>query len=372
MVAGTLLVGALAGLCGVAHSAQTSTQQPTHTTTDAPVESAAFVPEPRIVGGNTVTTAIPWMVSLRRYTSTGYRHFCGASLIDQNYVLTAAHCVDDTSLQAKDLRVYVGGLFMSDSGSFTQRQVAAIIVHPEHTVGQVNNDLALLRLASPISNLQPVKLSTSLESAQPGETGIVYGWGSMQAVLPGQENRSPIVLPDQLQTVELTIVADSICQASYYRHNPTQALCAGGLSPPKDACQGDSGGPFLDSTGQALIGVVSAGAGCAQVGLPGLYTRLSTYTSWVSSTVGRAAPIPDTPNNTAPQQPADPVASEAETILSMPKNTFIYVCAGVVGGIVLVVVVAVAVVARGRANARRRGVSDVAFVGSNGSPPVSP
>ena len=52
---------------------------------------------------------------------------------------------------------------------------------------------------------------------------------------------------------------------------------------------GDSGGPIFQWAGQywEQVGIVSYGDGCAQPGLPGVYTRLSYYYQWIEEILER-------------------------------------------------------------------------------------
>lgn len=122
--------------------------------------SAASAEEvsPRIVGGYTATIAdAPWQVALiRASASNNYQgQFCSGSLISTQWIVTAAHCVDDMS--ASDVLVQAGSVTLSQS-KLTGRQIAEIIVHPNWTTSTFRNDIALLRLDSPVTPLSLIHI----------------------------------------------------------------------------------------------------------------------------------------------------------------------------------------------------------------------
>ncbi len=207
----------------------------------------------RIVGGiESEPGAWPWMASLQ---SAG--HFCGASLIAPDAVVTAAHCVEGNSVD--DFEVVVGGYDLrADEGK--RHQVAEIIVHPDYDAFRNDSDLAILLLASP-SDTKPVPVLglQQAELAAAGNLARVLGWGRLA---------ESGAVPETLHEVTVPIVANEIANAPQsYDGAVTERMLAAGLAAGgKDACQGDSGGPLLvsDGNGQSyLAGVVSFGNGCA-------------------------------------------------------------------------------------------------------------
>lgn len=87
--------------------------------------------------------------------------------------------------------------------------------------------------------------------------------------------------PDELQKVCVPVVSHQKCKADYKPRPITDNMfCAGVPQGGKDSCQGDSGGPVTNKDG-AVVGIVSWGAGCAEKGYPGVYTRLGSFVQWV-------------------------------------------------------------------------------------------
>ncbi|WP_052379891.1 MULTISPECIES: trypsin-like serine protease [unclassified Pseudoalteromonas] len=115
-------------------------------------------PTPKIVGGEPVTdNSRPWMTSLQ-YNN---QHFCGASLISDTWVLTAAHCVEDiTKDNINGLSIRSNFLKLSDD-TRTKASVEDIYIHPDYNQqGKNAADIALVKLSSPITNIPFIKLAT--------------------------------------------------------------------------------------------------------------------------------------------------------------------------------------------------------------------
>ncbi|AKJ08412.1 pre-peptidase [Archangium gephyra] len=239
-----------------------------------------------IVGGTATTIAAnPWQVSLQ--DSTGF-HFCGGSILNANWILTAQHCVNSGSSISKPARVEAGSTTISGSGQV--RSVAEVVVYPGYVDASYGKDVALLRLSTPLdlsgANAKAIPLVTAADaSAGVTNTGVVArvtGWGTLSS---GGSS------PDTLQTVDVNILSNSSAQSSY----PNETISADQLAAAaagKDSCQGDSGGPLtvLKGTTRVLAGVVSWGYGCADSRYPGMYARVSSFESWITSKISGVTP----------------------------------------------------------------------------------
>ncbi|MEU9664065.1 serine protease [Streptomyces bobili] len=232
--------------------------------------TAVAAPQPIVGGSTTTTTAYPFMMQI---TDASQNQFCGGTLVSATKVVTAAHCmVGETT---GSVRV-VGGRTYLNGTNGTVSRVSKIWIHPDYTDATNGDDVAVLTLSTsmPYTKASYVTSSqTSLYAA--GTTARVLGWGTTSA--SGSSS-------NQLRTATVPIVSNSSCASSYGSDFvASDMVCAGYTSGGVDTCQGDSGGPLL--IGGVLAGITSWGEGCAEAGYPGVYTRLTTFSSLVSAQV---------------------------------------------------------------------------------------
>jgi len=238
----------------------------------------------RIIGGADATpNTYPWMVSVQNKAEG--EHFCGASLIAEKYVLTAAHCIE--SERADAIQVVISEFDLQQS-SEQEEKLAVKNIYMHQQYGD-DNDIAILELAS-ATNKTPVKLADSslLESLAAGSPFTVMGWGNLLA--DGEQ------FPNTLQEVQVPLVAYESCKSSYANVGMEitgNMLCAGLSEGGKDSCQGDSGGPLVYQKDSEWFqtGVVSFGEGCAQANYPGVYTKVSNYSEWIAQVKAGEVPV---------------------------------------------------------------------------------
>ena len=270
---------------------------------------------PRIINGVDGTSAeFPFLVSILespRYRQDGaYRaQFCAGSLTTAFTVVTAAHCVVDQKTGAKTPTDRLALGFGANLKSPGLRIIAvdSIAVHPQYRIATAENDIAIIRLATPVTDIPTITVLMQDEESNYTKAGTparVAGWG----------NTSPTGdrYPELLRVGDVVIFPQASCGAgeryvvngvrffgfSKNDANSDNMLCAAGAAKDGriiDACQGDSGGPLIVGTGadRRLVGVVSWGETCASR-YPGVYTRLSAERVFLESNGAVAVPPPAT------------------------------------------------------------------------------
>lgn len=242
----------------------------------------------RILGGRLSTSGDwPWQVALVHAPSKSA--FCGASLINRHFVLTAAHCA--YVLPVHKLLVWLGSYDVSLETEVGRevRKVSRIILHEQFDQKTLANDVALLRLSEPVNmtrTIRPICLpnikdwDVSIVNGSADFDGLVTGWGLTKE--DGQPSKV-------LLQVSLPFLKVEDCRQRYEGIIPisTKMLCtlhnfSDGVS--RDSCKGDSGGPLVSEGPEGRwtqVGIVSFGYGCGRKGYPGVYTRITQYLLWI-------------------------------------------------------------------------------------------
>lgn len=220
----------------------------------------------RIVGGSTAEEGLaPHQVSLQ----VGGHHFCGGSIIDNYWIITAAHCVAYN--QPEEISVLTGTQDLTQPG--VSYYVKRIYVHCNYDRPNMHNDIALLHLNSSIilnGKTQIIKLPT--KRLRDGDAVLLTGWGTEQPY--GTE-------PQQLKKVNLNFMEYDQCREAL-RYDPdldVGHICTFTKSG-EGACHGDSGGPLVRNG--VLVGIVNWGYPCA-IGYPDVYACTHFYSDWIIS-----------------------------------------------------------------------------------------
>lgn len=282
--------------CGLSQSSTaTSRKKRQSAFEDDTTGSATSVPDPFIIGGkDALLGKWPWMALIYHEDDAERKSpLCGASLISDTALLTAAHCFLGRMKPTYVVRLGEHNLVSSSTRTnAVEIKVKKIVSHPEFQYPALNNDIAILQLESKTPFNQKINVvclpNNFKNETFVGKTAVVTGWGNLE--FGGMR-------ADVLQELQLPIVPNSECQKKYDSLRGSKVnlpngitnkmMCAGIENEAKDSCQGDSGGPlvFQSSTQNWVqIGIVSAGFECG-AGIPGLYTRVSEFLDWISKNI---------------------------------------------------------------------------------------
>ncbi|KAM6061467.1 coagulation factor IX [Chlamydotis macqueenii] len=233
----------------------------------------------RVVGGSdSMRGEVPWQVYLLNSHGVG---FCGASIINEKWVVTAAHC-----LQPGDDVTAVAGEYntMEDDNTEQRRKVVRVVPHHTYnaTINKHHNDIALLELDKPLSfnsYVTPICIGSRefTNALLKHGMGTVSGWGS--TLFRGR----PATI---LQILKVPFVDRPTCLKSTSTTILQNMFCAGFSAGGSDTCGGDSGGPYTTEIEGTwfLTGITSWGEECAKPGKYGIYTRVSRYLKWIKDT----------------------------------------------------------------------------------------
>lgn len=259
----------------------------------APADDAAVTGDgAEIISGTTEKIEnVPWQVLL--LDGAEKQPFCGGSIIDKRWILTAQHCAEGMTHGV----IVVAG--MDDYQKQEGAQAAAAdnaFAYPGYVDATLGKDALLLHLDRDLdlsgAKAKAITLATPDDEAagltKPGVEAHVSGWGETR---DGDYNS----LPSKLQATDVPIVSNDDGRAAYLRVYGNRGasrnvvtedqIAAGGNG--RDTCQGDSGGPFVvKSKGKAVLaGIVSWGGRCGERGVPGFYARVSSFKSWIEKTI---------------------------------------------------------------------------------------
>ncbi|CAI9731161.1 chymotrypsin-1-like [Octopus vulgaris] len=226
-----------------------------------------------IIGGTYATLCqFPWMVVLLITTNKG-EFLCGGSIIDNQHILTAAHCVKGATQ-----------VLVSAGGNDRYKMEVQMVVNKSNIHANQNytgpdlfqNDITVLTLPRKLifsDCIQPIAV------AQPGEkfysNCIIAGWGETRAGKPTQ----------YLKTARVQLFLPSECRM-FFPDVTSQQVCGGSghwMGP--EACHGDSGGPLMCFNAVTeeltIVGTTSYGEAKCQNGM-GVYENVAHFVSWIN------------------------------------------------------------------------------------------
>ncbi|CAG9814998.1 unnamed protein product [Phaedon cochleariae] len=236
------------------------------------LKTSLFKIEPRIIGGADVEPHSYPFQAILFATYEKETSFCGGTLIDRRWILTAAHCVDSNP---KYIDIFLGAHNLTNLGAKDTIQTfrsKSYRKHADYDNESLVNDIAIIRLPkdailNEYVNVVPISNGTNTYA---GEYGTILGWGKT-------DDGS---VSDTLKGVTVEVISNEACRSinPAYEIVVESHVCVSGEGP-RGSCGGDSGGPLLVKGTQ--IGLVSFGADNCTLGMPSVFTRLSRYNDWI-------------------------------------------------------------------------------------------
>lgn len=235
---------------------------------------SVFADKTKVVNGtDTKIESFPFMVSLRRTNG----HSCGGTLLNREWVLTAAHCILGS---VADYSIQFAGTVL-DRDTIYVRGVSEVIVHEGYEPNnQYIHDIGLVHLAEPIEYPNDgdylVKLPIRGSYFSTGTPATLIGWGL--------NGTGGVVMPN-LQKVDIQVFSWFDCAALHTSTVHPTNICGGIPEGGRGQCSGDSGGPLLVNGVQ--VGIVSWSIKpCTVAPFPGVFTATSFYVDWISEKTG--------------------------------------------------------------------------------------
>lgn len=234
----------------------------------------------RVVGGtNAAVNSAPFIVSFQQ----SGMHYCAGSILNKNWVLTAAHCLSSKT-QVKSTILVAGSIYVAGTASTTQRRtIDHYVANDLYLGGTSPYDIGLVYTKTPFtwSNAVSAIILPSSGSTPTGNA-VLYGWGSTSKT-------NNAAYPSTLQVATIPIIPLNTCEAALGPkgsdvHNTN--ICTGPLTGGVGICTSDSGGPLIQPNKgkHVLVGIVSWGKlPCGQSNSPSVFVKVSSFITWIAT-----------------------------------------------------------------------------------------
>ncbi|KAJ1645923.1 hypothetical protein J3B02_002070 [Coemansia erecta] len=248
---------------------------------------------PRILGGSGADKSdYPFIVYLQNASD---KSFCGGSIISDQWILTAAHCIKSAS--PSDISVYIGQ-FQYNPDPSKSSAVSEVHNHPQYDDSTMINDISLLRLTDRITGKKASTIDIDTSTVGDGTQVTALGWG-----YTSETETTPST---DLMKVDLTTLSQAECgtKDTKFTGNDGARICVASDNG-KATCPGDSGGPLIRSISgnNVLVGITSFGTGgpgqsvtvnCGGAGMVSLFTHAAYFKTFIDTTTGGLRKIEST------------------------------------------------------------------------------
>ncbi|XP_045214324.2 neurotrypsin-like [Mercenaria mercenaria] len=244
----------------------------------------------------------PWQAGIRKR----HKHFCGGTIINRHWILTAAHCFYEERrtwyysylrqyerVDNDDFVIRTGDYDNTKRDKYEQEfNIAHVEIHEFYDPEETGDyDIALVKIKTDGNegidfndHVQPACLPTTSTEYKQGHKCYVSGWGASRY---SNVLKKVTQYPTTLQGAEIPLQSDETCSSIYENRFTTRMVCAGNLEGGVNACYGDSGGPLvcMENSAYVVMGITSFGSteGCALPDLPTVFTKVSRFVHWIET-----------------------------------------------------------------------------------------